>query len=128
MEIKRRKGEEKQLIEEAKATKRSVEIFNRNIISEYIDFLNNGKAHDELIKSAEKGSTMTNFVDIKLLFEEEKIYKKSGRWDNDYDKIKEFYDNKVYGQYNGVDYIFLKHYLDLIKELKLDDENNRRRI
>lgn len=129
MEFKRIKEEKRKLeIEEAKATKKSVEKFNRMVIGKYIDFLNNGRAYDELIKLAEKDKVVTNFIDIRSSFEEDKIYRKCGKWDLDYDKIKKFYDNKVYGQHNGPDYVFSKDYVKLIEELKLDEEMNRRRI
>lgn len=128
LEIKRKREEEKKLsIEEAKATKKSVEVFSKEVMRQYLDVLNNGESYKLLLNNSAANSTINDFVDVREFFKDDKLYRNCGKWDNYYDKIKEFYETKVFGQYNGPDYTFAKDYITLIHDLGLDSEMETRR-
>lgn len=67
-----------------------------------------------------------NFIDGRSLFEDV-FYTKDISYMNRYNRTKQFYDENVYGQYSGPNYVFAKDCLKVIKDLELDKKMEQKR-
>lgn len=123
LKITDKKEETKLYNEEKTRVQIAVKKFEQKIIGQYMDILNNGKAYNELKEKANNGKTEKPFIQsLQDSFKDEIQYYDNKEIVSKYNLIKDFYDNKVYGQYNSEDYIFAKDFVKLIEELCLDEK------
>jgi hypothetical protein len=118
------KDKEKDIELDKRKIKNAVNTFEKRVIGQYVDVLNKGNAYKELERKAESSCTEVEFIDVRNLFEEIQISEEDS-YSSRYLKIKQFYDDKVYGQYRSIDFVFAKDYYNLTKDLGLDKEMER---
>jgi hypothetical protein len=109
---------------ELKKISNAVRTFQNRVIGRYLDILNRGEAYNALKRKGKDGVMEPSFINLRTLFEDVVLYNE-GEYVDKYYKIKSFYDGKVFGQYNDIDFVFAKDYIHLIEELGLDEDMER---